>query len=135
MRSKKVAGLLCVALMTGMLAGCGQQPASEGANEPEAVVGVPVETIPVGTQDFERTISVAGKTAAESTVNVIAKVSGMEQIMAVNVKVGDKVAKGEVLAILNTDSTRLQMEQAQLAYNNAQDTYDKNHSPHLVRHH
>ena len=60
MRSKKVAGLLCVALMTGMLAGCGQQPASEGANEPEAVVGVPVETIPVGTQDFERTISVAG---------------------------------------------------------------------------
>ena len=126
MRSKKVAGLLCVALMTGMLAGCGQQPASEGANEPEAVVGVPVETIPVGTQDFERTISVACKTAAESTVNVIAKVSGMEQIMAVNVKVGDKVAKGEVLAILNTDSTRLQMEQAQLAYNNAQDTYDKN---------
>ena len=57
MRSKKVAGLLCVALMTGMLAGCGQQPASEGANEPEAVVGVPVETIPNARFQFDGMMS------------------------------------------------------------------------------
>lgn len=126
MRSKKMAGLLCAALMMGMLGGCGQQPDANTPAEPEAVVGVPVEVSAVSTQDFERTINVAGKTAAESTVNVIAKVSGMEQIMAVNVKVGDKVSKGQVLASLNTDSTSLQLEQAQLAYDNAKDMYDKN---------
>lgn len=126
MRSRKWAGLLCAALMVSMLGGCGQKPDANAPQEPEAVVGVPVEVAAVGTQDFERTISVAGKTAAESTVNVIAKVSGMEQIMAVNVKVGDKVSKGQVLASLNTDSTSLQMEQAQLAYDNAKDMYEKN---------
>ena len=126
MRSRKWAGLLCAALMVSMLGGCGQKPVANAPQEPEAVVGVPVEVAAVGTQDFERTISVAGKTAAESTVNVIAKVSGMEQIMAVNVKVGDKVSKGQVLASLNTDSTSLQMEQAQLAYDNAKDMYEKN---------
>ena len=124
MRSRKWAGLLCAALMVSMLGGCGQKPDANAPQEPEAVVGVPVEVAAVGTQDFERTISVAGKTAAESTVNVIAKVSGMEQIMAVNVKVGDKVSKGQVLASLNTDSTSLQMDQAQLAYDNAKDMYE-----------
>lgn len=127
MRSRGLASLLCVMLLGGMLVGCGQKPAVEEQGvEQEASVGVPVETMPVEVRDFERVLTVAGKTAAESTVNVIAKVSGMEQIMAVNVKVGDKVGQGEVLARLNTDSTSLQFNQAQLAYDNAKDMYDKN---------
>ena len=127
MRSRSLASLLCVMLLGGMLVGCGQKPAVEEQGvEMETSVGVPVETMPVEVRDFERVLTVAGKTAAESTVNVIAKVSGLEQIVAVNVKVGDRVGRGEVLAQLNTDSTSLQFNQAQLAYDNAKDMYDKN---------
>lgn len=130
MKSKKLAMVLCVALVMGLLGGCGaKDPAAVDAPpEQEAVVGVPVEVMPVGVENFEKVISVAGQTAAESTVNVIAKVSGMEQIMSVKVKVGDKVTKGQVLATLNTETTDIQLSQAQLAYDDAKSNYERTYA-------
>lgn len=125
MKSRKMAVLLCVTLLMGILGGCGSEAVAPEATAEDTVVGVPVEVAAVSTQDFERVITIAGQTSAESTVNVIAKVAGMEQIMSVNVKVGDRVAKGQVLASLNTDTTNIQLNQAQLAYDNAQSSYDK----------
>lgn len=129
MKSKKLTQMVCVTVMLGLLSGCGaKEPPPETEPQPEAVVGVPVEVMSVGTEHFDKVISVAGKTAAESTVNVIAKVSGMEQIMAVNVKVGDKVSKGQVLARLNTDASSIQLSQAQLAYDDAKSNYDRSYA-------
>ena len=74
-------------LLMSMMSGCG---AEEDATQ-ETVSTVPVEVETVQVQDFDKVITLGGLTEAESTVNVIAKVSGMEQITQVNVKVGDKV--------------------------------------------
>jgi len=78
----------------------------------------------VQVQDFDKTITLGGLTAAENTVNVIAKVSGMEQIQAVNVKVGDKVQAGQVLAQLDNETASINMSNAQLAYDNAYTNYE-----------
>ena len=75
-------------------------------------------------QDFDKTVTLGGLTAAENTVNVIAKVSGMEQIQAVNVKVGDKVRAGQVLAVLDSETSSITLSNARLQYDNAYTNYE-----------
>lgn len=105
-------------LLMSMMSGCG---AEEDATQ-ETVSTVPVEVETVQVQDFDKVITLGGLTEAESTVNVIAKVSGMEQITQVNVKVGDKVTAGQVLAQLDTETSQIQANNAQLAVSNAENS-------------
>lgn len=117
---RKVAALtLGSFLLMSMMSGCG---AKEGATQDEAVSTVPVEVETVSVQDFDKVITLGGLTEAESTVNVIAKVSGMEQITKVNVKVGDKVTAGQILAQLDTETSQIQANNAQLALDNAENS-------------
>ena len=98
---KKAACLaLSAFLMTSVLTGCGSDEAAQ-----ETVVStIPVTAETVIMQDFEKTVTLGGLTAAENTVNVIAKVNGMEQIKAVNVKVGDKVSTKQKIGKVFTDT-------------------------------
>ena len=117
---RKVAALtLGGFLLMSMMSGCG---AKEGATQEEAASTVPVEVETVQVQDFDKVITLGGLTEAESTVNVIAKVSGMEQITQVNVKVGDKVTAGQVLAQLDTETSQIQADNAALAVANAENS-------------
>lgn len=117
---RKVAALaLGSFLLMSMMSGCG---AKEDATQEEAVSTVPVEVETVQVQDFDKVITLGGLTEAESTVNVIAKVNGMEQITQVNVKVGDKVTAGQVLAQLDTETSQIQADNAQLAVANAENS-------------
>ncbi len=107
-------------LMASMLGGCGNEETTQ-----ETVVSrVPVDVQTIQVRDFDKVITLGGMTAAENTVNVIAKVSGMEQIKAVNVKVGDKVKAGQVLAQLDNETANINMSNAQLAYDNAATNYE-----------
>lgn len=116
---RKVAALtLGSFFLMAMLSGCG----SKDAEQEQTVSTVPVEVETVAVQDFDKVITLGGLTAAENTVNVIAKVSGMEQIKAVNVKVGDKVQEGQVLAQLDSETAQLNYDNAQLAVNNAENS-------------
>ena len=118
---KKAACLaLSAFLMTSVLTGCGSDEAAQ-----ETVVStIPVTAETVIMQDFEKTVTLGGLTAAENTVNVIAKVNGMEQIKAVNVKVGDKVRAGQVLAVLDSEMSNITLNNAQLQYDNAYTNYE-----------
>ena len=108
-------------LLMSTVCGCGSQDA---AKQEEVVSRVPVDVETVEVQDFDKLITLGGLTAAENTVHVIAKVSGMEQIKAVNVKVGDKVQAGQVLAQLDNEATAINLSNAQLAYDNAYTNYE-----------
>ena len=119
--AKKAACLaLSAFLMTSVLTGCG----SDEAVQETVVSTIPVTAETVIMQDFEKTITLGGLTAAENTVNVIAKVNGMEQIKAVNVKVGDKVRAGQVLAVLDSEMSNITLNNAQLQYDNAYTNYE-----------
>lgn len=119
--TRKVAILTLGAFLTlPVLSGC-----SNEKNMQETMVStIPVTAETVTVQDFDKTITLGGLTAAENTVNVIAKVSGMEQIQAVNVKVGDKVRAGEVLAILDSEAASITLSNAKLQFDNAYTNYE-----------
>lgn len=104
-------------LLLSLLSGCGAKKVEE---EEQVESGVPVEVQTVELQNFDKVITLGGLTAAENTVSVIAKVSGMEQIKEVNVKVGDRVTEGQILARLDSESTQLTVNGAQLAVTNAE---------------
>ncbi len=109
-------------LVMPVLSGCG---GGKDAVEQETVVStIPVTAETILLQDFDKTVTLGGLTAAENTVNVIAKVSGMEQIQAVNVKVGDKVRAGQVLAVLDSETSSITVSNAKLQYDNAATNYE-----------
>ena len=107
-------------LAMSALTGC----SSSDAEQETVVSRVPVAAETVEVQDFDKVITLGGLTAAENTVSVIAKISGMEQIKAVNVKVGDKVKAGQVLAQLDNEVSSINLSNAQLAYDNAFTNYE-----------
>ncbi len=114
---RKVAALtLGSFLLMSMMSGCG----SKDTTQEETVATVPVEAETVQVQNFDKVITLGGLTEAESTVSVIPKVSGMEQIVSCNVQVGDKVTAGQVLAQLDNESTQLNVNGAQIGVTNAQ---------------
>ncbi len=117
-RRAVAAAALSGLLLASLLSGC----SSEIDTEQEDTSTVPVEAQTLALQDFNKVITLGGLTAAENTVSVIAKVSGMEQILAVNVKVGDKVTEGQVLARLDDETSRINVDNAQLAVENAQNS-------------
>lgn len=119
--AKKAAVLtLGVFLMTSMLTGCDDEN-----KEQETVVStIPVTAETITLQNFDKVVTLGGLTAAENTVSVIAKVSGMEQIQAVNVKVGDKVHAGQVLAVLDNETSAINLSNAQLQFDNAYTNYE-----------
>ena len=106
-------------LAMSMLSGCSSDTAQETV---ESTIPVSAETVIY--QDFDKVVTIGGLTAAENTVNVIAKVSGMEQIEAVKVKVGDKVRAGQVLAVLESETSAINLSNAKLQYDNAYTNYD-----------
>ena len=120
--AKKVAVLTLGAFLTmPVLGGCGN---SKEAAQETVVSTIPVTAETVIMQNFDKTVTLGGLTAAENTVNVIAKVSGMEQIKAVNVKVGDKVRAGQVLAVLDSEMSNITLSNAKLQYDNAYTNYE-----------
>jgi HlyD family secretion protein len=64
------------------------------------------------------TVSATGTLAPENQVDVGAEISG--RVERVNVDYNDRVAKGQVLALINTDQIRAQLAQAQAALGAAQ---------------
>lgn len=117
---KAVAFTLGAFLAASMLTGCGGD-----TTEQETVVStIPVTAETVVSKDFDKVVTLGGLTAAENTVSVIAKVSGMEQIQAVNVKVGDKVEAGQVLAVLDNETSAINLSNAQLQFDNAYTNYE-----------
>ena len=108
-------------LLMSTVCGCGSQDVAE---QKETVSRIPVDVETVEVQDFDKLITLGGLTAAENTVQVIAKVGGMEQIKAVHVKVGDKVSAGQVLAQLDNETSAINLSNAQLAYDNAYTNYE-----------
>lgn len=121
-RTTKNIALLTLGAFLAMpvLGGC----SSENTEQETVVSRIPVTAETVLMQDFDKTVTLGGLTAAENTVNVIAKVSGMEQIKSVNVKVGDKVRAGQVLAVLDSETSSITFNNAKLQYDNAFTNYE-----------
>lgn len=115
------AAVLTGALAMTLLGGCGNKDTEEN----EIVVStVPVTAETVTLQDFDKVITLGGLTAPESTSAVVAKISGMEEVLSVNVSVGDKVTRGQVLAQLDNEMAQINYNNAKMAYDDAEKNYN-----------
>ena len=97
---KKLALAVLLAFMVSLSA-CGNTDTAQDQTDAAEDPGTPVYTKVLEVENFNRILVTGGLLQAESTVYVMPKISGMEEIKNVYVKVGDKVSAGQTLASLD----------------------------------
>ena len=112
---KKLALAVLLAFMVSLSA-CGNTDTAQDQTDAAEDPGTPVYTKVLEVENFNRILVTGGLLQAESTVYVMPKISGMEEIKNVYVKVGDKVSAGQTLASLDQESTMLQYDSTKLQY-------------------
>ena len=117
MMKKLALTFLAVACLS--LCACNAAEQAENTNKVVEAPGTAVYTKILQAEDFDRVIISGGLLQAESTVSVMPKIAGMEEITAVYVKVGDEVTKGQALAELDQKSAQLQYDSTKLQYDEA----------------
>jgi len=101
---------LIVILIVLALVGCQAQTSSSSATT--------LQTATIRRGNLTATLSAAGAIAAKSQVALMFQTSG--QLKEIDVKVGDKVNAGQVLAKLDTTDLELALKNAQIALNSSQ---------------
>lgn len=85
---------------------------------------VPVEVSNPESGSVSNDTVIIGKLEANDVAYVSAKIPGVEDILEVHVEVGDVVNEGDVLVVLDSESTSDQIEASRLAYVTAKRNYD-----------
>lgn len=115
-KRKRAVALLAVGLMLAF-AGCGSQ---EPQQTQELGVAVEVQEATVGV--MESYVRASSKVTAGNEISVVPKTTG--KVKSVNVKVGDKVTKGQVLFTMDTSDLESQRKQAQAGVDQAKAAVD-----------
>lgn len=114
---KKLAAILCIALSSVSLWGCGQQAAEETAEDVAIVEASKPERGSLKlSNSFIATIN------PDESVYIIPKATA--EVLAVNVEAGDRVQEGDVLAVLDDTMAQMSMKNAQLQLDNAKHAYN-----------
>ena len=117
-RQKKLAILLCTAISSLSLWGCGgEQVVEETAAD---VASVEASNPEIGSLKLSN--SFIATISPDESVYVIPKTTA--EVLSVNVEAGDVVQEGDVLAVLDDTMAQLQLDNAQLQLDNAQHAYN-----------
>ena len=106
MKKNKIKQIMLVLVILGVLSACKKD---EKKVEAEIVKSVKYETVVGDAGGFNQRFSGSIKPKSES--NLSFKVGG--SIEKIYVKIGDKVKKGQLLAVLDKNNYRLQVQQAE----------------------
>lgn len=117
---KKITTLLLV--ITLVVTGCSSNEKIEKVAVEETYTAVEVETLKSMELHIENIMT--AKTFADKDVYVMPMISG--KVERINVKVGDRVNKDELLFVMNKEDIDKQVKQAYAAYETAQAGYDVN---------
>ncbi|MEL7654941.1 MAG: efflux RND transporter periplasmic adaptor subunit, partial [Bacillota bacterium] len=107
---------LAVALAFSFI-GCGEKKEKEKEQEAYVKVEEPVS------KDFADKLSLPATLTAKNEASVNANISSM--VVTVNVEVGDKVSKGDVLAVLDSAVAAKTYEKAKVGFQNIEKTYSR----------
>jgi RND family efflux transporter MFP subunit len=117
---KTVAVLAGAFLILAAAAAC-KKPAAEATAQAEAFGAAPVKVFKVVREKITEKITYTGTLEAWTKINITPEVGG--KIAAIHVQEGDRVAKGQLLAELETQSIRLQLKQAEAGVAVAEASY------------
>jgi RND family efflux transporter MFP subunit len=107
-RKLVVAALAAVALAAAVAC---NKPAGTTTDQADAFGAAPVKVFKVGRARITEKIIYTGTLEAWNKINITPEVGG--KISAIHVQAGDRVAAGQLLAELETNSIRLQLKQAE----------------------
>jgi len=108
-----------------LLGACGQNEQDEAPEESEEeTVAVPVEVAAPVRGDIAAVYSGTAPIEAFAEADVIAKVAG--EVREIGVEEGDNVKQGQVLAILDGDRLRLELNQSEANLRKLQRDYERN---------
>jgi RND family efflux transporter MFP subunit len=114
---KRLTILVLVLLFSFLLSGCGSKPPSGNENSPIAV-----KVAKVTRTDLEKNYNTSGQIEASSEATIAPKVSG--RVAEVNVKLGDRVKKGQVLFRVEDKEAQNQLTQSKADLAIAKTSYD-----------
>ena len=77
-------------------------------------LGIPVAVMPLAKQDVQEKLTVSGPVSGTDSVDVVSNIHA--EITAMNVKEGDTVTKGQVLAVVDSTDLEREVQIAQNAY-------------------
>jgi len=117
MRKLLLMALIGVLLLTFF--GCEAEVVTEKI---ETATSVEVQNPIEGSLTNETTI--VGKLQASNSAVAVATVMGAEEIIAVNYEIGDYVEKGDIIVVLDAESSEDQAENARLSYMTAKRNYE-----------
>ena len=104
-----------------VLASCTHKDTSEVDDSTAEIIHV--KLLPVRSDSNTNVINVSGSLSTEQVANLSFKIGGI--IESINVKEGDKVKKGQLLATLKSVEISSQVQQAQLTYEKARRDYNR----------
>ncbi|MDO9573789.1 MAG: biotin/lipoyl-binding protein [Candidatus Contubernalis sp.] len=114
MRRKVLAGLVCLLFIWSGAMGC-----SPSQVEGESSVQKPAVMVSQALKgEIQETVVLSGQVTPRVHINVIPEIAG--KVEKVEVQEGDSVTKGQLLAQLDSESQKLQLEQARTALRLAQ---------------
>ena len=115
MNTKLIARTLAAALAAAALAAAPacKKSAPTAAGQAETFGAAPVKVYTAGRARIAEKIAYTGTLEAWNRINITPEVGG--KIAVIHVQAGDRVAKGQLLAELETESIRLQLRQAEAA--------------------
>jgi len=102
------------------------QPAdatTEGTAEDDGELPVPVEVTEVASGDISSYISATANLVAEDQVKVLAEADG--RIVRLEVEEGDRVSRGQILAVLDQDEAKIAKSKVELKASNAKGALDR----------
>jgi len=102
--------LLALAVLAAMVSGCGGRSAAESAGGPAKAEPVTVTVANVAVRPVERTVSVVGTLAANAQAEVASEIDG--RVVGIDADLGDRVARGQVLARVRSDEIEAQLREA-----------------------
>lgn len=112
--------VLISALIVLTLSACNEK---EVINQNNEVISTPVEIQTVAMEDISNVNRINGSVIAQDEVSIFAPVSG--EVTGVNVKVGDKVTKNQILFSVDNASLTRNYQALVDDYNRTKDLYDK----------
>lgn len=117
---KKITMMVMTILLILTIVGCEKDALVETVEE--KVTTVEVSQPRLGSLINET--SIVGKLQAKSSAIAFAQLAVPEEILAVNYSIGDLVEKGDIIVILDSESTDDQVENARLSYETARRNYN-----------
>jgi RND family efflux transporter MFP subunit len=120
---KMISGAVVLTIIIASLTACGGNNQDITVEEQEVTIPVVVSKAMKG--NISQDIVISGQLKADNEISVIPKISGVSDVLSLNVELGDYVEKGDLLFTLDNGTLSSSIKDSLLAYETAKNNFDR----------